>query len=144
MRRPVAADRVHVTDPTAAPVLDAANAVYSLMLRCLTAVYDTPTGPSHRRAALLASATGLMKLLAAISDELTQLLANDVDGVKAGVTFTMLRSTEGLAPGVDVRSVLRERFAHIRAQLPNLALSEAKVASLVGQLEGATLQVTGS
>jgi hypothetical protein len=144
MRRPMVADRVHVTDPAAAPVLDAANAVYSLMLRCLTAVYDTPSRHADCRATLLASATGLMKLLAAISDELTQLPANGVDGVNAGVTFTMLRSTEGLAPGVDVMAMLVERFAHIRAQLPHLALSRATVASLVAQLDRASLQFSGS
>ena len=130
MRRPVAAERVHVTDATAAPILDAANAVYSLMLRCLSAVYDTSTREATRRSALLGCATGLMTALAELSDVLTRLPAASDGGVRAGVTFAMLRSTEGLVPGVDVGFVLAQRFERIRSEIPRLALPRPLAASL--------------
>lgn len=44
---------------------------------------------------------------AGISDALTLLPANGKDGVAAGVTFAMLRSTEGLVPGSTWRSCCR-------------------------------------
>jgi hypothetical protein len=116
MRRPVSDDRVHVTAPAAAAILDAANAIYALLLRYLTAVYDTPGVDGERRKALLGCALGLMKLLASISDELTKLPADDRNDARAGVTFAMLRSTEGFAPGVDSAAVLCQRFDLIRDQ----------------------------
>ena len=135
MRRPVSTGRVHVTDASAAPILDAANAVYSLMLRCLTAVYDTSaTTHGERRSALLKCALGLMKMLAELSSVLTLLPANDLDGVNAGITFAMLRSTEGLAPGADVVLVLTQRFARIEQQIPQLELPIETTESLLGQL----------
>jgi hypothetical protein len=137
MRRPIADERVHVTDAAAAPLLDAANAVYSLMLRCLTAVYDTPARPGDRRAALLGAAIGLMKTLAGVSNELTRLPGNATDGVNAGVSFAMLRSTEGLAPGVDIEAILKERLSRITVQIPELALSGPATASLVKLLDAA-------
>ena len=52
MRRPAEEDRC--TSPrTAAPVLDAANAVYALMLRTLVALYDNP--PATQRSSLVAA-----------------------------------------------------------------------------------------
>lgn len=136
MRRPMSDDRVHIAHRSAAAVLDAANAVYSLMLRCLTAVYDTGSEASSRqREALLGCAIGLMKLLGQLSEVLTSLPASEPDGVRAGVTFAMLRSTEGLAPGVDVGRVLRQRFERIEQQIPRLDLPAALATDLVAQLE---------
>ena len=78
MRRPNQKDRVHVVNAHAAPLLDACNATYSLMLRCLTAAYETPAR-SSMRGALLSCAIGLMKALAIMSDVLIRLSANDHD-----------------------------------------------------------------
>lgn len=140
MRRPTAADRVHVTHPDSAALLDATNAVYSLMLRCLTAVYDTSSADRPLRTALLGCAMGLMKVLRQASDALTRLPASTSGGVSAGVTFAMLRSTEGLAPGVDIRVVLADRFERIRGRIPTLALPGDTKESLTAQLT----KLTGS
>ena len=134
MRRPMAEDRVHVTHPASAAVLDAANAVYSLMLRCLTAVYDTSRRESAVRKALLGCAFGLMKVLARMSGVLTRLPADREGAVKAGVTFAMLRSTEGVTPGVDINVILGERFDRICAQIPALELAPDMAESLAMQL----------
>ena len=123
MRVPQAEDRVHVTGRAAAPVLDAANAVYSLLLRCLVETYNTPIGSTRRRGALLGGAIGLMKVLAGLSGVLTTLPASDeAPDIHAGVTFAMLRSTEGFALGVDAAAMLRPRFDDLRRQLPRLDL----------------------
>jgi|KBSMisStaDraftv2_1062788.scaffolds.fasta_scaffold20520_1 hypothetical protein len=134
MRRPMKADRVHVTAPAAAQILDAANGVYSLMLRCLTAVYDTSTHEAERREALLGGAIGLRKLVAEVSQVLTELPANDDNGVRAGVTFAMLRSTEGLVPGVDTGLILRQRFLRIEHEVPKLTIAAATSRSMLDQL----------
>jgi hypothetical protein len=134
MRRPVAEDRVHVTHPQAAALLDATNAVYSLMLRCLTAVYDTASTDTALRKALLGCAMGLMKMLAQMSGVLTRLPAAGEGDDNAGVTFAMLRSTEGLVAGVDIRLILTQRFDRIREQIPALPFPADVAASLMSQL----------
>lgn len=135
MRRPVATDRVHVNAGPAAALLDAANAVYSLMLRCLAAAYDCDGQQRERRKALVACATGLMGVLVRLSDRLTQLPANAAGEVGAGVTFAMLRATEGLAPGVDVGLVLGPRFRRIAARIGELDLPTEARAAILAQLE---------
>jgi hypothetical protein len=46
------------------------------------------------------------------------------------VTFATLRSTEGLVPGVDFRSILTDRFERIREQIPALDLARDLAQSL--------------
>lgn len=128
MRAPVNAERVHVNSCRAAPLLDAANACYSLMLRFLAAVYDTPRGRGHERSALLSGAVAMMKLLRELSNALTATPAQEgVSNLQGGVSFAMLRSTEGLAPGVAPNALMAQRLEDIAARLPALALSKAAV-----------------
>jgi len=124
MRRPHSNDRVHVTAQPAAVILDAANAVYSLMLRFLVELYETRLARTGLRSALLGGATGLMGVLGQLSDALTRLPAAAGSATLAGVTFAMLRSTEGLAPGVDALTVLADRLADIARQIRNLELPD--------------------
>ncbi|MDB5959211.1 MAG: hypothetical protein JWP59_505 [Massilia sp.] len=141
MRAPLADERVHITAPAATAVLDAANAAYALMLRALGAVYDTGADCPQRRQALLGCATGMMALLARLSERLTTLPADAGDGVRAGVSFTVLRSTEGWTPGVDSAALVLEQLASIRAQLPRLEMDTAvlaKVDALIARLAEAS------
>ena len=141
MRQPFVADRVHVASARAAPVLDIANAVYSLMLRFLVELYQTSSRQAEARKAMLGGATGLMHVLGELSDVLTTLPAGADDGPRAGVTFAMLRSTEGLAPGVDARVVLADRLADIALQLPGVGLppdATSRIAAALAEL-GETL-----
>jgi hypothetical protein len=142
MRAPSEANRVHVTNAGAAPVLDLANAVYSAMLRFLVELYQTPARQAAVRKALLDGATRLMRALGDVSDVLTTLPAGDAPSPMAGVTFAMLRSTEGLAPGVDALALLADRLADIRQQLPNVALpapARDRIEATLGEIAG-TLQ----
>lgn len=121
MRRPQATGRVHVTGTASAPLLDAANAVYSLMLRCLVEVYDS-AAPLLREA-LLGGAFRLMKVLGEMASALTRLPAADTPGSpRAGITFAMMRSTQGYAPDVDPLGMLQQRFVDLESQLGDLHL----------------------
>jgi hypothetical protein len=144
MRHAMAEDRVHVTHPESAALLDAINAVYSLMLRCLTAVYDTSAAKKALRKSLLGCAFGLMKILAQLSSVLSRLPAASDGDENAGVTFAMLRSTEGLVPGVDIRIVLADRFDRIRERIPALRLATDMARSVTSQLTQLSTSLTGS
>lgn len=108
------------------------------MLRALTAIYDASASRAPRRQALLGCATGMMGLLGQLSDHLTTLPAdtNDSDRVRAGVTFTMLRSTEGWAPAVDSAALLREQLGLVKAQLPELGLDARQLAAMLAKVDG--------
>ena len=146
MRRPQASGRVHVTGAAAAPLLDAANAVYSLMLRCLVELYDS-AAPALREA-LLGGAFGLMKVLGEMGSALTRLPAADAPGSpRAGITFAMMRSTEGYAPRVEPLPMLEQRFVDIESHVGDLHLPpgageriRATLAELRDQLQRARPQ----
>jgi hypothetical protein len=144
MRHPADRDRVHVTAQPAAAILDAANAVYSLMLRFLVELYQMPAARADLRSALLQGATGLMGVLTQLSDALTRHPAATGGQVLAGVTFAMLRSTEGLAPGVDPLVVLEDRLAAISGRVPELELPRStrdSVQTAIGRIHATLLAV---
>jgi hypothetical protein len=145
MRRPQASGRVHVTGTAAAPLLDAANAVYSLMLRCLVELYDSAI--AARRQALLGAAFGLMKMLGEMGSALTRLSASDApDSAHAGISFAMMRSTEGYAPGVEPLPLLVQRFADVEAQLHDLCLPDGaadRMKALLGEMRGQLQSAAG-
>ena len=141
MRRPFETDRTHVTGAGARPVLDAANAVYALMLRSLAALYDGRVEGSMRRA-VIACLTGLMRTLAELSEVLTRLPVQDGSDQTAGVTFTMLRSTEGFAAGETAVALLAERLTELKAGIATLSLPSTTSSSLLARLDsmGAALR----
>ena len=138
MRRPQASGRIHVTGAAAAPLLDAANAVYSLMLRCLVELYDS--ADPVRREALLGAAFGLMRVLGEMASALTRLPAADSPASPhAGLTFAMMRSTEGYAPGVEPLPLLVQRFADIESHLGDLDLPARagdRIATMLAEMRG--------
>ena len=124
MRPPTETDRVHVTAAAAADVLDAANAAYGIMLRCLIAIYEVPWGAKKRRKALLGAAMASMKALTALACKLTQLPAQEGKATPcAGVSFAMLRSVEGYAMDAGEAHLLAERLRHIVARVTELGLT---------------------
>lgn len=123
MRPPHDDDRVHVTAPAARQVLDLANAAYWLMLRVLSQLYETPRAETALRGALVGTMFGCMHLLADTAGALTRLSAtDDAAGPCAGPTFTMMRSTEGIAAGVAPAPLLLERIDDMAAAIDAAAL----------------------
>lgn len=117
MRAPVAEDRVHIASQPARTLLDAANGTYAAMMSTFTALYDLPRD-APARPLLLSAALSLMHMVAAISDALTRLPASDAPGApNAGVTFTVLRSTEGFSVGADAPTMVGERLALVEQAL---------------------------
>jgi hypothetical protein len=67
--------RIHITAQSAAALVDATNAVHSLMLRFLVELDETPTTCAAHRGAVLKGATDLRKVLGELSNERKQLSA---------------------------------------------------------------------
>jgi CDGSH-type Zn-finger protein/uncharacterized Fe-S cluster protein YjdI len=120
MRQPVqSAGRVYVNRPETALVLDLANSLYGLMLRCLAQSYGRGEDGQDEKRLMLNTAIELMFVLVPIAEHLATLPANDHEPtVNAGVTFTMLRDVGKMPAGGAERLVLRERVNQIarRAQ----------------------------
>jgi hypothetical protein len=114
LRQPADADgKVFVDDTDAARLLDFACAVYGLLLRCLVQSFGRE-GPNRQaeQKALVSGAIDLMHVLGDASTRLTRLPASPaLDGVNAGMSFTMLRGVEPLLPGTVERRLLGERAA---------------------------------
>jgi hypothetical protein len=124
MHAAVEEDRVHITGARAAPVIDAANAAYSLMLRCLARLYEVPSSRADLRQALLSAAMASMKAVSGLGTALTTLPARDgEDSPRGGMSFAMLRSTEGPLSGQAISSLV-ERLGEIAARLRELDLPE--------------------
>lgn len=137
MHAPVSPERVWIEGGRAARVMDAANAAYSAMLRCLAQLYET--APADRREALLSAALSCMKAVTALGSALTELPASDAAASpRAGMSFAMLRAVEGpLADGA--LPMLAERLSEIAARVPALPVAgalEAAAAALAAAAEG--------
>lgn len=130
MRSPAAPDRIHVTAQPAADVLDLANACYAAMLRALTQLYEVPWDRAAERGALAAGAVAGMHLLALLGSHLTTLPASAGSPATAGLTFTMLRATEGYATESPAALVLGEWLANVRERIDGLQLPAGLAASL--------------
>jgi hypothetical protein len=136
MHAAVEEDRVHIAGEQAAPVIDAANAAYSLMLRCLAQLYEVPSSNAPLREALLSAAMASMKALAVLGTALTTLPAGDgEDPTRAGMSFAMLRSMEGPLPGQA--AVLSGRLREIAQRLGELALPGPAARPVAEALNGA-------
>jgi hypothetical protein len=134
MHAPVADDRVHVTHETAAAVLDAANAAYSAMLRLLARCYEIPWTATDEREATLSAAMACMKAVTGLGTALTHLPATqDGSGPRAGMTFAMLRSTEGFF-GANAAPAMADRLDGIAAGVCKLAIGDELARSLATAL----------
>ncbi|MFL6699767.1 MAG: ferritin-like domain-containing protein [Vitreoscilla sp.] len=123
MRFPVADGRTHVTHPAAFQLLDAGNAIYGFMLRCLGACYQTPWQEAAAREGVLRAAFQSMRALSIVGSELARLPASQADdaGPRAGLSFAMMRSAEGLE-AASATQVLRERASELSAHVGELPL----------------------
>jgi hypothetical protein len=137
MHTPVTDDRIWINGRRAAPVVDVANAAYSAMLRCLVALYDTPSHDGERRQALLGAALSCMKVVTTLGSCLTELPAQDAEASpRAGMSFAMLRATEGLVSD-GAPAMLAERLSEIGTRIPDLGLRDSSATGCVSDLLGA-------
>ena len=123
-------DRGHlwVDAPEAAAVMDLANAIYNIMLRCLAQGFSE--GDTRRKRAFIDVAIDGMYALSPVATHLTKLKASTtVDGVTAGMSFATLRDVTPLPEGRPALAFVAERLEE---------LAEGATRCLLGDLSGAT------
>jgi hypothetical protein len=132
-------ERVHVTHPAAAAVLDVANALYNHMLRLLTQAFGRSQPKVEVQRRLLDAAIALMGIFSAVSQYLTSLPATQSEGdVRAGVSFTTLRATEPLVEYSGEWVLLGQRFEELADGIrsacpPDLQRLAAKLDTLAAE-----------
>ena len=136
MHAPVARPRTHVTNEDASRVLDAANAAYGLMLRCLAQAYETPWSQAGSHSRLLGACMSGMKLVSILGKALTRLQAASDPEVKAGMSFAMMRAVEGPQRPADAVGAFTERAADLAAALAVLPLPKATTEEALQLLDG--------
>lgn len=143
MRQPPEPDgKVFIAAQPAAMILDFANAVYGMLLRCLVQAYaksGAATAPDKER--LLAAALDLMHVLGMAAKALVKLPASpEHPGITAGMTFTMLRGVEPFSGAAERRLIL-ERLQQLAAgahraarAVPEMAAAAAKLDALAARI----------
>ena len=137
MRQPLdSRNRVHITAREAAGVLDLANSLYGLMLRCMEQAYGRGRDDEEAKRIFAGIGLELMRQMVPIGRHLASLPAgHSHPGVHAGVTFTTLRDMERLPPGAGERQVLAERTAEIARHAGHLFPPGHELAGLTTALE---------
>jgi len=121
LRKPVvdARDRVWITDPQSADILDLANAVYGLMLNCLEQSHS-PYADTDRKP-YIDAALSLMHGVIVLADHLARLPAGGHHPEAcAGMTFVVPRNLGPRDPR-HARTLLSERARHLRSRAANVA-----------------------
>ncbi|HYP13024.1 MAG TPA: ferritin-like protein [Bryobacteraceae bacterium] len=110
MRRPPEPEgKVFIDAEPAARVLDLANAVYGMLLRCLVQAYSKSARSEKDQ--ILSAAIDLMHVLGLVSKALAKLPATrDYQGINAGMTFTVLRGVEPFIHGQPEKTLIQERL----------------------------------
>jgi hypothetical protein len=138
MRRPPEAeDKIFVESAEAAPVLDLANAIYSVLLRCLVQAFGRDGRQAQaEQKRYVGIAIELMHCLAVASTVLAKLPASPHHpGVTAGMTFTMLRGVEPLLQGAAERLLVHERLMDLRSGAARIHRMTGRVEQLVPAME---------
>jgi CDGSH-type Zn-finger protein/uncharacterized Fe-S cluster protein YjdI len=134
MRQPVTpGDRVWVSDPTAASVMDFANALYGQMLRLLSQAFGRPDRVGEKQV-LINTAIDLMYAMVPAAEQLTLLEANDSSATKAGISFATLRPLTALPHGASEWKLLDQRFAEIEKVGATLASIGPRMAASVAAI----------
>ena len=108
-------DGTRIVAPSAARVVDLANATYALMIRALAQVFAPAPLPRELRCALAATTTELMATLARVADVATRLPADPAcPGANAGPSFELPGSSGQLVQQCAAR-ILGERAAELAA-----------------------------
>jgi len=121
MRKPITPEnRLWVTEPLAAEVLDVANVLYFLMLRILVQIYVVEDRPKDAKQTYLNASYAIMHAMASVAEALTHLPASESQpGILAGMSFAMVRSLAPLQRAAE-KPLLHERLARIIERLRDL------------------------
>jgi len=127
-RSVVKQETVHVSEPLAAHVLDAANATYGLMLRLLASGFSLSGGKSEIRRIEIKSAISMMSVIKSLAGLLTTLAANaNRPQETAGMNFHLPRATLALPQREAGSTLLAERADEIGHTLAAL-IEETRLA----------------
>ncbi len=129
--------RVWIEDAQAAATVDLANAAYGLMLRVLAYVYAVPASDA-RKNVLTQLAIGLMRAMSPLAEAAARLPAGPSNpGCNAGMSFTALRDSAALPPGLAADRLIRERlheFAEGAASMSAWSPRHARAAAAFAKL----------
>ena len=129
--------RVWLEDARAVATVDLANAAYGLMLRLLAYGYAVPAA-DPRKAVVIQLAIGLMRGISPLAEAAARLPAGPSNpGCNAGMSFTALRDSAALPPGVAADRLVRERlkeFAAGAAQIAGWSARHAQAAAVFAKL----------
>ena len=144
MRAPVETDRVHISNPQAAAVLDVANALYNQMLRLLSQAYGRVDSATTRKRILVESAMQVMGVLRTVCELLVTLPANPAcPGVNAGMSFTTLRATEPWCETPTEWATMGERLGELEAGLTHICSGIAPLEQASRQFGGIVQRFNG-
>jgi uncharacterized Fe-S cluster protein YjdI len=129
LRRPLRADnRVWIEHEDAAKTVDLANAGYALMLRLLSYSYLVPRSSGEKRL-VVGLAIELMRAVTLLGERAARLPAGPSNPTcNAGMSFTTLRDSAPLPPGLAARFYFMERFEEIAATSAALDASDPRAA----------------
>jgi CDGSH-type Zn-finger protein/uncharacterized Fe-S cluster protein YjdI len=139
LRKPVRqGHRVWIEDEEAAKTVDLANTAYMLMLRFISHSYLVPR-PHPAKALCIDTALGLMRAMSPLAERAARLPAGPTNpDCNAGMSFTALRDSAPLPPGVSADKFFVERLRELAAGAAALAANgDARVeqaAKIIGEL----------
>ncbi len=125
LRRPVrAGPRVWIENEDAAAVVDIANSAYMLMLRLISHSYLLPR-PHPAKAVCIDLALGLMRAMTPLAEAAARLPAGPSHpNCNAGMSFTALRDSAPLPPGVSADRFFLERLHELSAGAATLVANQ--------------------
>ncbi len=117
----IARDRIRITEPVTARVIDLANSVYALMIRTLSQVFAPAPLPRELRLALATATTTQMSIMGRIAATATRLPAGpQLPGLTAAPNFELPGSSGQLVQQCAAR-ILGERAAELAAAARRMA-----------------------
>ncbi|SMC16365.1 Uncharacterized Fe-S cluster protein YjdI [Andreprevotia lacus DSM 23236] len=141
MRKPPDAQgRVWVAAPEAQALLDLANAIYELMLQCLS--HGFAATDRNEKRALIDAAITLMQALDPLGKQLARSKANEQDNCNAGMSFAALRQVASPASAQSALPAFVQRLQTLAAAGKALAPTPRTLTAVVA-LERVHAQLLG-
>ncbi|HSG37146.1 MAG TPA: ferritin-like domain-containing protein [Paracoccaceae bacterium] len=128
-------NRIQITDPEAAQVLDLGNSIYNLMLRCLAQAWGRAPGESATKQLMVTLAREAMWALVPVGEYLASLPAGpEHPGLHAGLSFSTMRDVTRLPEGRGEMLFLSERMEEIAKHAERLFPEGHELCKIPGAL----------